>query len=115
MKQSFASTARLRGDGPILITAWRPCSYSGFRHLGSSSAACHVSMTGAETGISTVLCSAGQARCRSTTPCGTSPVVTSRHNAISSLRARATIIVVLRAPRAPSVRFLNHCASALSF
>ena len=45
----------------------------------------------------------------------TSPVLTMRHNARSSLRARATIIVVLRAPLAPSVRLRNHSASALSF
>ena len=49
-----------------------------------------------------------QAACRSTTPCGTSPVVTMRQSAISSLRARATIIFVLRAPLAPSVRLRNH-------
>ena len=48
-------------------------------------------------------------------PSGTSPVVTRRHSAINSLRASATIIVVLRARLGPSVRDLNHCASALSF
>ena len=42
-------------------------------------------------------------------------MVTMRQSAISSLRARATIIFVLRAPLAPSVRLRNHCASALSF
>ena len=35
MKQSFASTARLRGGGPILPTASKPWSCSGHRHLGS--------------------------------------------------------------------------------
>src|SRR6266481_1396969 len=40
---------------------------------------------------------------RNSTPSGTSPVVTRRHSAISSLRASATIIVVLRAPLGPSV------------
>ena len=39
MKQPSASAARLRGGGPILWTAWRPCDYSGHRHLGSSSTA----------------------------------------------------------------------------
>ena len=34
---------------------------------------------------------------------------------MSSLRARATIILVFRAPLGPSVRLRNHCASALSF
>jgi hypothetical protein len=38
------------------------------------------------------------------TPSGISPVVTSRHIAISSLRARATIMVVLPVPFGPSVR-----------
>jgi hypothetical protein len=52
--------------------------------------------------------SAGQATCRSTTPRGTSPVVTMRQSAMSSLRASATIIFVLRAPLAPSVRLRNH-------
>ena len=34
MKQPCASAARLRGGGPILISAWKPCRYSGHRHLG---------------------------------------------------------------------------------
>ena len=33
-----------------------------------------------------------------------------RQSAMSSLRARATIILVLRAPLTPSVRLRNHCA-----
>jgi len=41
--------------------------------------------------------------------------VTRRHSAINSLRASATIIVVLRAPFGPSVRMRYHRASALSF
>ena len=48
------------------------------------------------------------------TPCGTSPVVTMRQSTMSNLRARATIIFVLRAPFTPSVRLRNHCARALS-
>src|SRR5262249_12491966 len=51
---------------------------------------------------------------RNSTPSGTSPVVARRHSAISSLRASATIIVVLRAPLGPSVRVRYHRASALS-
>jgi hypothetical protein len=51
---------------------------------------------------------------RSTTPSGTTPSRTSRHKAIRSLRAKATIMV-LRVPRAFSVRARNHCAKALSF
>jgi hypothetical protein len=47
------------------------------------------------------------------TPSGTTPSRTSRHRAIRSLRAKATIMV-LRVPRAFSVRARNHCAKALS-
>jgi len=49
MKQSFASAAWLRGGGPILITACKPCSYAGCRHLGPSSVARYVIMAGTET------------------------------------------------------------------
>jgi hypothetical protein len=52
---------------------------------------------------------------RISTPTSVSPVVTKRHNSISSLRAMATISD-LRAPcRASVVRERYHCASALSF
>ncbi len=57
---------------------------------------------GAETGCRVAFSPLRQATaCRRTTPCGTSPVVTIRHNAISSLRARATIRTVLRTPWTP--------------
>ena len=46
---------------------------------------------------------------------GTSPVLTMRHSAMISLRARATIIFVLRAPPGPSVLLWNHLARSLSF
>src|SRR5437588_12750613 len=59
--------------------------------------------------------SIAHAASRNSTPSGTSPVVARRHSAISSLRASATIIVVLRAPLGPSVRVRYHRASALSF
>ncbi len=58
---------------------------------------------------------AGQSAGRSTTPLGTSPLVTMRQSAMSSLRASATIIFVLRAPLGPSVLLRNHRVSALSF
>src|SRR6266536_2462102 len=51
---------------------------------------------------------------RRATPAGTSPVVTRRQSAMSSLRANATIIV-LRLPRASSVRARYHCVKALFF
>ncbi len=56
-----------------------------------------------------------QAACRSTTPCGISPLVANRQRAMSNLRARATIIFVFRVPLGPSVRLRNHLTSALSF
>jgi len=71
--------------------------------------ACRNSMLGLSAGV------AGQTACRSTTPRGTSPVVTMRQSAMSSLRASATIIFVLRAPLAPSVRSRNHWTRSLSF
>src|SRR5438552_18301726 len=51
---------------------------------------------------------------RSLMPCGTSPVVASRHNAISSLRASATIIVLRMSLRPLAVCARYHCARALS-
>src|ERR1700737_3260327 len=51
---------------------------------------------------------------RRPTPSGTTPSRTSRHKAIKSLRAKATIMS-LRVPRAFSVRARNHCAKVLFF
>lgn len=48
------------------------------------------------------------------TPAGTSPLVTKRESAISSLRANATIIV-FRLPCALSVRVRYHWVRALIF
>jgi hypothetical protein len=119
MKQSFASAARLRGSGPILTNG----SMTMFR-LGSPPPRIVIGQSGkrnfawrAETlNVCAHHLQGDQpASCRSTTSCGTSPVVTMRQRAMSSLRASATIIFVLRAPLAPSVLARNHCARALSF
>jgi hypothetical protein len=86
---------------------------SGFRHLEPSSAPRHKRTDRAETvGVP----SASSVHCtgRKTTPSGIAPCRTSRHRAIKSLRAKATI-KGLRVPRAFSVRARNHCAKALSF
>ncbi len=48
MKQSFASAAWLRGGGPILNAARRPCRYAGCHHLGSLSVARYAVMAGTE-------------------------------------------------------------------
>jgi len=115
MKQPFASAARLQGGGHILPTASKPWPISCHRHLGSSSAACRQGAAGHRNRVLLLDGQAVQVAGRSTTPSGMAPVVTMRHSSISSLRASATIMVVLRAPFAPSVRARYHCASALSF
>src|SRR5437763_12632677 len=50
-----------------------------------------------------------------TTPSSVSPVVTKRQSAMSSLRARATIIVLRVPTRLSAVRARYHNANALSF
>src|ERR1700752_1395311 len=52
---------------------------------------------------------------RNTTPCGTSPLVTRRQRAMSSLRASATIIVLRVLARLSAVRAANQLAKALFF
>ena len=56
-----------------------------------------------------------QAAGRSMTPAGISPVVTMRQRAISSFRASATIMVVLRLAGGTLGPCRYHCASPLSF
>ena len=96
MMQPCASAAKLRSGGPILFLGITAMAQTGTRHLESSSATRHKRTDWAET----VGC-LQQAR-------------TSRHKAIKSLRAKATIMG-LRVPRAFSVRARNHCAKALFF
>jgi hypothetical protein len=52
---------------------------------------------------------------RSRRPAGVSPVVASRHNTMSSLRASATIIVLRVPPRPSDARFQNHSVRGLPF
>src|SRR6516164_7582306 len=54
------------------------------------------------------------AAARRARPSGTSPVVASRHSAIRSLRASATIMVLRVTPRASAVRARYHLANTLS-
>ena len=89
MMQSCASAAKLRGGGPIL--------HSGLEAMGLRPSDRHrQTLQGRQVGVPF---SPSVLMTRKTTPCGTSPVVTRRHRAMSSLRASATIIVlrVLRA------------------
>ena len=109
-----ADALRLRGSGWWTHSRYGTCRAMrllGRHHLGS----------GAGTGPAALdagrpVCqppSPAQAAGRSTIPSGTSPVVARRQRAISSFRASATIIVVLRAPLMPEVRSMYHWASAL--
>jgi hypothetical protein len=105
MMQSYASAAKLRGGGPILHSGLEAMGLAaGHRHLGSSSA--DLGMGPAKMVVLLSLCfravthDAG----RKSTPCGTSPVVTRRHRAMSSLRASATTIVLRVLLRPSAVR-----------
>src|SRR6516162_8216931 len=113
MMQSCASAAKLQGGGPILFLGTKAMTQAGTPPprtvIGDPS------QTGG-LGRNCPVSSATSVHCagRRTMPSGTTPSRTSRHKAIRSLRAKATIIV-LRVPRAFSVRARNHCAKALSF
>ena len=118
MKQPFASAARLRGGGPILDFGFEAMTVFGSpppRIMISDLCANARKMP--KLGVLSLLfdqmvqATAG----RSATPTGISPIVASRQRAISSFRASATIIVLLRFPAASSVRPRYHCARALSF
>src|SRR5262249_7185973 len=99
--------------------SWRHCSHSRNRIAATSDRHRQARRISA-TQLPNLICpflfeSLAQTAGRSTTPSGTSPVVTRRHNAINSLRASATIMVVLRTPLGPSVRDQNHFVRALPF
>ena len=102
MMQSCASAAKLRGGGPILHSGLEAMGLApGHRPLGSSSADRSLGCQGGFS-VLPLFCAVAHDAGRKTTPSGTSPVMTRRQRAMSSLRARATIIV-LRVFRRPSV------------
>src|SRR5271169_2758608 len=105
MKQSYASAGkapRRRVHSLSGIAAIAGCGLPPPRIIIGYPA--HQAESGAEPCLSFLVPeSVAHGAGRSLTPSGTSPVVTRRHSAISSLRASATIIVVLRAPLGPSV------------
>lgn len=113
MMQSCASAAKLRGGGPILPLGMTAMGQLGTPPprtvIGGPSQADGVGRNCRVPSVTSVHCAG-----RRTTPSGTTPSRTSRHRAIRSLRAKATIMV-LRVPRALSVRPRNHCAKVLSF
>jgi len=113
MMQSCASAAKLRSGGPILPIGMKAKGLVGNPPPRTVIGTHYKHTNRAETvGVP----SASPIHCagRKTTPSGTTPSHTSRHRAMRSLRAKATIMG-LRAPRAFSVRARNHCAKALSF
>ena len=102
MMQSCASAAKLRSGGPILPIGMKAKGHVGNPPPRTIIGPRHKRMDKAETvGVP----SASSVHCagRKTMPSGTTPSRTSRHRAIKSLRAKATIMV-LRVPRAFSVR-----------
>src|SRR5215213_12029886 len=78
MMQSCASAAKLWGGGPILRNGATPWSVSGDRHLGSSSETDDILFARFR---ELVLPAFSRHAVRTTTPAGTSPVVTIRHSA----------------------------------
>src|SRR5215212_1693752 len=115
MMHACASAAKLHGGGPILTrgspAAQRPLFGSGYHHLGPSSAACPDG-SGLRIETSWSMLGGAQVTGRKAMPCAVSPVVTKRHSAIRSFRARATIMVLRVPPRASAVRARYHYASA---
>src|SRR6266545_2605579 len=101
MMQSCASAAKLRSGGPILpfgVRAKGPLGIPPPRTVIGPSQAYGQAETVVVPSASYVHCAG-----RKTTPSGTMPSRMSRHRAISSLRAKATIMG-FRVPRAFSVR-----------
>ena len=113
MMQPCASAAKLRGGGPILQSGLEAMSDTGSPPprivLGNWRHPCRQTPNPFRSS-----CSFAHGIGRRATPAGTSPIVTKRQSAMSSLRANATIMV-LRMLRALSVRARYHCARALSF
>jgi hypothetical protein len=113
MMQSCASAAKLRSGGPILPFGVKAKGRLGIPPprtvIGVPSQAYGQAETVVVPSASFVHCAG-----RKTTPSGTMPSRMSRHRAISSLRAKATIMG-FRVPRAFSVRDRNHFVKALFF
>jgi hypothetical protein len=94
MMHSCASAAKLRGGGPILFPGMK--AKGGDRDPATSNR--HRYPLALEAGraetVERFLCNSAHKAGRRTTPSGIAPSRTSRHRAISSLRASATIIVL---------------------
>jgi len=112
MMQSCASAAKLQGGGPILNRGSKTMCKVGLPPPRIVS--CNSAPIGSKAAESHS-CRSPHAAGRRARPAGASPVVTSRHNAMRSLRANATIMVLRVPPRASAVRARYHSAKALSF
>jgi hypothetical protein len=114
MMQPYASVAELRRAGPFYRSGTRAMDGCGTPPPRIVIGNCARSGTRAEPLNSLCwFCFPQIAACKRI-PAGSSPVVASRHNMISSLRASATIMVFLVVRRPSWVRWRNHWASALS-
>jgi hypothetical protein len=94
MMHSCASAAKLRGGGPILFPGMK--AKGGDRVPATSNRHRHPRALEAERAetVGGFLCNSAHKAGRRTIPSGIAPSRTSRHRAISSLRASATIIVL---------------------
>ena len=113
MMQSCASAAKLRSGGPILPFGVKAKGRLGIPPPRTVIGVPSQAYGQAETVVvpsASFVHYAG----RKTKPSGTMPSRMSRHRAISSLRAKATIMG-FRVPRAFSVRDRNHFVKALFF
>ena len=112
MMQPCASAAKLRSGGPILPLGMTAMSHLGTPPprtvIGDQSQAYGLGRNCRVPSVTSV-----HYAWRRTTPSGTTPSRTSRHRAISSLRAKATIMG-FRVRRAFSVRDRNHFVKALA-
>jgi hypothetical protein len=115
MMQSCASAAKLRAAGPFSPSASVPCLLPVPATSDRQSAVRPERERERRVGKEMLFPEAFQPAGRRMTPSNVSPVVTKRQRAISSLRARATIMVLRVPARLSAVRARYHSASALCF
>jgi hypothetical protein len=102
------------GGRPILVVGICAMSVCGPRHLGSSIGS-PPEASERRVGKEMLFREAVQPAGRKMTPSNISPVVTKRQSAMSSLRARATIITLRVPARLSAVRARYYRANALCF
>jgi hypothetical protein len=94
MMHSCASAAKLRGGGPILFPGMEAKGDDRDPATSNRHRYARVLEAGGPKLSEEFLCNAVHEAGRRTIPCGIVPSRTSRHRAISSLRASATIMVL---------------------